>query len=169
MPSERKQHPFITFLEEHHEDRAMLAELRRGLGRAPGEAAGMFPYIMPFVHSERDLRQGQADDLFLIASLFALHPASAAAGNMGAHLRACAEAAGDDAATSRRFVQLLNLRRPVLDTPLRQHISLLKAQEIRVNWQQLLADVMSWSRHDHIVQKQWAHAYWHHAGWPTKA
>lgn len=158
MTDNTRQHGFITYLEEHREDRAMLAELRRGLGREPGEASGMFPYVLPFVHE-----QWQESSLYLIASLFALHPVSAAGGNMGDHLRTYANEVGDDAATTRRFVQLLNLHRAALDSPLRQHISLLKAKDIPVNWHDLLSALYGWNHPDRYIQKGWASSYWRSA------
>lgn len=155
MNSGTREHPLITYLEEHVDDRAMLAELRRGLGRVPGEVAGMYPYIIPFSYDEQ-----QDGDLFLIASLFALHPVSSKTGNMGDHLRTYSESVGDDAATTRRFVQLLNLRRPSLDNPLRQHIAILKGKDIPVNWHQLLNDLRYWKHENRVVQKRWASTYW---------
>lgn len=150
-----QKHPFVSYLEQHAEDRAMLAELRRGLGRDPGQVAGMYPYVVPFLHN-----QFEEGNLYLIASLFALHPESTSTGNMGTHLKTFADAVGDDAATTRRFTQLLNLRRESLDAPLRQHISLLKSKDIAINWHQLMRDLNAWSRQDRFVQKRWASAYW---------
>lgn len=155
MSDETRQHPFIEFLEKRTDDRAMLAELRRGLGRKPGETPGMFPFVVPFVHHPRD-----EANLYLIASLFALHPVSVRTGNMGEHLRTLATAIGDDAATTRRFVQLLNQHRLSLDVPLRQHISLLKSHDVGINWHQLLLDLISWDHEERFVQKKWASAYW---------
>ncbi|PJF22971.1 MAG: type I-E CRISPR-associated protein Cse2/CasB [Phototrophicales bacterium] len=149
------KHPFVEFLEKHAEDRAMLAELRRGLGREPGEVPGMFPYVIPFVHNSYD-----EANIYLIASLFALHPSSTGKGNMGEHLYTLTQAVGDDDATTRRFVQLLRQSRDSLDVPLRQHISMLKSKDIAVNWNQLLRDLHYWEHPDHFVQKQWAAAYW---------
>jgi len=153
--TQKPQYPFISFLEAHHEDRAMLAELRRGLGRSPGETPGMFPYVMPYLHNT-----WHEDDYYLIASLFALHPKAVSSGNMGKHLRDYCTAVGDDAATTRRFMQLLRQRRESLDAPLRQHIQLLKAKEIPVNWHQLMSDLHNWGHPDFFVQKHWANAYW---------
>ena len=150
-----KQHPFISYLQSHVDDRAMLAELRRGLGRKPGEAPGMFPYVVPFIHEQHD-----EADLYLIASLFALHPSSTSNGNMGDHLNALIKTLGDDAATTRRFVQLLNRSRSALDMPLRQHISILKGKDVSINWHQLLYDLRNWGHPARYVQKRWASAYW---------
>lgn len=155
MSEPTKQHPFIAYLQSHVDNRAMLAELRRGLGRKPGEAPGMFPYVVPFVHDQYD-----EGNLYLIASLFALHPSLTSNGNMGDHLHALKAALGDDAATTRRFVQLLNRSRSDLDIPLRQHISILKAKEIPINWNQLLSDIRNWDHPARYVQKRWASAYW---------
>jgi len=136
----------------------MLAELRRGLGYLPGEAPGMFPYVVPFAHQPYEER-----NLYMLASLFALHPVSTEEGNMGTHLYLYTQAVGDDTATTRRFVQLLNLRRDALDSPLRQHISMLKSKDIAVNWHQLLFDLNNWNREARFVQKNWASAYWRSA------
>lgn len=157
MSEETKLHPFISYLQKNVDNRSMLAELRRGLGRRPGETPGMFPYIVPFLHDEH---RSEEANLYLIASLFALHPASVSTGNMGDHLRALAHAAGDDTATTRRFVQLLNQSKDNLETPLRQHISMLKAKDIGVNWHQLLRDLRQWGHQSHFVQKNWASSYW---------
>ncbi len=156
MTDETRQHPFVNYLQLHAEDRAMLAELRHGLGRLPGEAPGMFPYVVPFIHHGYE-----EANLYLIAALFALHPVSAAKGNMGTHLLSYTQEVGADAATSRRFVQLLNLRRETLDSPLRQHISMLKSKDISVNWHQLLYDLNGWSHDARYVQKKWAREFWH--------
>lgn len=158
MSEERRNEPFIEYLEKHRDDRAMLAELRRGLGRNPAEAPSMFPYIVPFIGTST--YANREANFYLIASLFALHPVSAKSGNMGDHLRGLAQNLGDDAATTRRFVQLLNQHREALVTPLRQHISLLKSKEIGVNWHQLFYDLTYWDHDDRFVQKQWAGAYW---------
>jgi CRISPR system Cascade subunit CasB len=157
MSENTKLHPFISFLEDHSEDRAMLAALRRGLGKKPGEVSGMFPYVVPFV-PERSIYV--EENLYLVASLYALHPLSVKSGNMGAHLRNLANNLGDDSATTRRFVQLLNQNHAALDTPLRQHITLLKGQDVGINWHQFLYDLNYWSHEDRFVQKQWAKQYW---------
>lgn len=148
-------HPLVDYLLKNKDDRGFLASLRRGLGRSVGENAALYQYVGAFVHED-----WQAGDVFLLATLFALHPAHTGKGNMGDHLLAYTRAVSDDAATTRRFTQLLNLRRDSLDTPLRQHISLLKSQEIAVNWHRLMRDLQQWGHPARYIQKQWARAYW---------
>lgn len=152
---ETKEERFISYLESKAEDRAALAALRRGLGQKPGEAPGMFPYVVHFVQDWNEA------DIYMIASLFALHPSSTTFGNMGHHLRDLARELGDDASTERRFVQLLRMRRGTLEPRLRQHISILKSKDIPVNWHQLLLDMRRWDYSSRRVQRNWARAFWY--------
>jgi len=151
--TERKLEPFISYLERHAEDRAMLAALRRGLGKEPGEEPAMFPYVVSFVQGWNEA------DIYMIAALFALHPTPARGGNMGDHMRALDPTRENDA-TERRFVQLLRMRRATLEPRLRQQISILKANDIAVHWHQLLRDVRYWDHEDRFVQRNWAGAFW---------
>lgn len=155
MVAEKRKHPFVSFLEEHAEDRAMLAQLRRGLGRLPGEVPSMFPYVVPFVH-----RRHEEANLYMLASLFALHPVSIDEGNMGSHVYRYTRVVGDDSTATRRFMRLLNLRRDTLDSPLRQYISIFKSKNIPVNWHRLLIDLNYWDHDARYVQKNWARGYW---------
>lgn len=155
MSQETKQSEFIRYLESHRENRAMLAELRRGMGKSPGETPSMFPYVVPFIHNTYD-----ETVIYIIAPLFGLHPSSTAKGNLGNHLLAYANEVGDSTATTRRFVQLMRMRLESLEPRLRQQISLLKSKDILVNWHQLYYDLRFWDHDDRFVQKKWAEAYW---------
>ena len=154
---ETRKQPFISYLESRKDDRAMLAALRRGLGAEPGdpETAAMFPYVVPWV-----TEWYEEADCYMIASLFALHPASAAKGNLGDHLRRLTADEGNSDATERRFVQLLRMRRETLEPRLRQQISILKSKDIPVNWHQLFADLRNWDHPKRFVQRNWARSYW---------
>jgi len=50
-----------------HKDRGALAALRRGLGRTPGEATEIFPYVVPYLPDGTGPREEEA--WYLIASL----------------------------------------------------------------------------------------------------
>ncbi|MCE2473619.1 MAG: type I-E CRISPR-associated protein Cse2/CasB [Anaerolineae bacterium] len=145
------EHPLIRYLEEHTDDPAMLAALRRGLGQIPGAVPATYRYIAPFLNT------GKETDLFLIASLFALHPASDAEGNMGAHMRELCSTRSKNA-TENHFLQLLDVRRDSLETSLWRAKSILKSHDIPVNWHQLMYDVRRWDHPDHYVQRYWAPA-----------
>lgn len=161
-------HPLITFLQEHCEERAMLAALRRGLGQPPGSIPDMFPYVVPFVGD--DMRGWREETLYLIAALFGMHPESIATGNLGTHLRRLTEELGDAAATERRFQQLLSAEPEMLPNLLRQMVGLLRSKDIPINWQQLLVDVLQWDRPERRrkVALSWAREFWKSTSNQTK-
>ncbi|MCY3780006.1 MAG: type I-E CRISPR-associated protein Cse2/CasB [Chloroflexi bacterium] len=159
-----QKHPFVSYLMARADDRAMLAALRRGLGAEPGdpETAGMFPYVVPWINEWYE-----EADIYMIASLFALHPDPAKGGNMGQHILALdpdlRKQKPEDRSKhpiERRFVQLLRMRRDSLEPRLRQQISILKSKEVRVNWHQLMRDVRYWDHPKRFVQREWARSFW---------
>lgn len=161
------------------EDRGALAALRRGLGKRPGEAPEMFPYVIPYCAWLSEPRQ---DDYFLVAALFALmHQGDRgtpdwgdqlASGwhrpNLGASYRALAEKTGSES-IERRFVALLNARREDLDDHLRRAVALMKAHDVNVNWSKLLRDLRWWSDDSRRVQREWAQAFWGERQRPDEA
>ena len=157
--NEQQGHPYIRHLQSLAEgqDRGALAALRRGLGQPPGTVAEMFRYVEPWLSERRSAAQEAA--FYLVAALFALHPRSASAGNMGTHL-AQSRAAGGEDALERRFTALLAAHPDDLPVYLRQAVSFLKSKEIPVNWEQLLSDLQNWDHPQRFVQKKWASAFW---------
>ncbi len=157
---EDKPHPFIKGLYSLAEanDRAALAALRRGLGLPPGAAPQMFPYVEPRLPQQRSQKQENA--CYLIASLFALHPALGGKGNMGDHFRkADPEGKGKDA-LERRFTILLAAHPEDLPDYLRQAVSFLKSKDVPMDWNELFWDVLAWDDEDRRVQKRWARGFW---------
>ena len=154
--SEKEEHYFIRYLKSlvEKDDRAALAALRRGLGKPPGTEPEMYRYIVPLLPENPPPWQEKA--FYLIASLFASHPVSAAKGNLGNHL---AQARGENNADAleRRFTALLSAHPDDLPNYLRQTISLLKSKDVPVNWDQLLNDVMWWNDN---TRKRWATSFW---------
>jgi CRISPR system Cascade subunit CasB len=150
------------------EDRAALAALRRGLGKSPGEAAELYPYVVRWVPDGAGEDEEAA--YYLIASLFALHPAPwpedgspSWRRNLGASLARLAAEPDRQEAVERRFVALLNAHRDDLSNHLRRVVGLLKAAkaaEIPVDWAQLLTDVRWWDGSERRVQRRWARAFW---------
>ena len=67
-------------------DRGALAALRTGVGKRPGEAGRMFPYVAPFL-PEATTSGPRVEAAFLTAALCATHPAHANVGSLGASLR----------------------------------------------------------------------------------
>lgn len=165
--SSAREERFTKFLERLYErdDRAALAALRRGLGRAPGEASEMHCYVVPRVQG---LNVWQENAYYITAALFALHPGRSwrasdgaqQSTNLGASLGKMARKNKESASIERRFVALLNARAEELPTHLRNVVSLLKSKEISIDWTQLLKDVNNWNRESRRVQRDWARAFW---------
>lgn len=157
---------FIRSLEQLYadEDRGALADLRRGLGKAPGAAMEMHPYVVPFT---RELSRRQEDAFYTVAALFGLCPRESwrrgqgekeKFTNLGASLKLLKKEK-DSGGVERRFVALLNCRAEDLPAHLRQFVGLLKTNDLPVDWAQLLRDVIRWD-HDENVQRNWAKAFW---------
>lgn len=149
-------------------NRAILAQLRRGRGKAFGHDARRDSWVLSELRRVGFLRQDQHDDqdrgieaCCLIASLFAEHPKNTQRATLGSsfHQMATLPGASEDA-VERRFHPLLDSDSEDLSDRLRQAISLLKSKDISINWAQLLADVLNWNWPSRSVQKAWARDFW---------
>ncbi len=162
MASERERH-FVQYLQSlaTGQDRAALARLRRGLGKAPGESADLHRHVVPFLSPIPDHAEETA--YYLVASLFGLYPEGqsspgvSAPANLGASL---AGIAADVPGVERRFVSLLNAHVDDLSEHLRQEVGLLRAHAARLDWAQLLTDIRSWDAPTRFVQRAWARSFW---------
>ncbi|WP_025745509.1 type I-E CRISPR-associated protein Cse2/CasB [Kallotenue papyrolyticum] len=173
-PGSRDQR-FIGYLQDlvAQKNRAALAALRRGLGRPPGHAPEMYPYVMPFLAESTRPREEAA--YFLTATLFALwhqgrqdQPPARHLSDLGAslaalralqaHERGQSPEAGDS--LERRFVALLSSEWNDLPYQLRQLVSLLRTREVPIDWQQLLRDLQDWDHPNRRVQRCWARSFW---------
>lgn len=170
---QRRDAQFINYLRGlvEREELAALAALRRGLGKEPGTAPEMYPYVVPFL-PDRPTAYHEAP-YYLVAALFAWHQKDWSSddpyrSNLGASLARLrweqavehgekAPEQGDS--IERRFVALLSSAREDLPYHLRQLIGLLRTKEVPINWRQLLYDIGFWDD-DRNVQRRWASAFW---------
>lgn len=152
-------------------DRGALAALRRGLGRPPGTVPELFPYIIPLFHDPKDLPFEWA--CFVVAPLFALHPLPWPEGDhggphsLGASFGQLSQKTGRCTAVERRLTRLLAADRNELPDLLRHAVTLLKGQDIPVDWVQLTKDLQRWDHPERWVQRAWARDYYRVA--PTNA
>ena len=176
----------VVWLQERvkKEDRATLAELRRGL-MLEREQLHLLYGVIPSQHVEnRGWRGGsereEAERRFMLASLFALHPVSftetelaARRRNVGDSLRLLAlrqqerrsaRGTADESLLpeplKRRMDALLASRYEDLFEHLRQVIRLLKTEEIPVDWDQLLKDLRRWDDPERSVQWRWSRSFY---------
>lgn len=151
---------FIAHLEDlkARDDRAALADLRRGLGEPPGTVASMYRHVIPWIPANQFIE----DTAYIVASLFAFHPVSGGARTVGTALAAIHSADGSSRPESieRRFTTLLSAHEDDLQVHLRQAISLLKVNDIPLDWRRLIRDVQGWGHPDRYVQRRWAQDFW---------
>lgn len=150
---------FIEWLERRRDpkDLGIMAALRRGLGKRPGTAIEMYPYVVPFL-SQKDSTWHE-ECMFIVASLFAMHNLPGGKGTMGSVLAKVAQLTGSGSVEA-RFVTLLDSTREELPDRLRHAVSLAKSKEVPVDWRQLLADLKRWNDYNPYVQRRWARDYW---------
>jgi CRISPR system Cascade subunit CasB len=161
MTAETTELRLITRLLELTENRAALADLRRGLGQPRSIAPEMHRHVVPLLPENVGRWREQCH--YLIAALFALHPVHTATGNLGDHFARAAQVTGNPEAVERRFVALLDAHPDDLDFHLRQAVSFLKSkEETPINWQRLYFDAWAWQDEARRaeVQRQWANGFW---------
>jgi CRISPR system Cascade subunit CasB len=157
------EHEFVTYLESLRENRGALAALRRGLGQPPGDVPDMFRYVVPKMKAKSGTWTEKTH--YLIASLFALHPASTSSGNVGNHFARHLDFQNpeNNTALERRFTTLLTASPDDLHIYLRQAIGFLKSnEETPINWHRLMWDVLALGIPEKTskVQKRWAEGFW---------
>ena len=154
----KREDRLIRYLKnlEKRQDRAALANLRRGLGKQPKTAMEMYPYLGQFLSHETKPRYENA--VFIVAALFAYYPdAPGNVGNLGDSIRRMKD---DSDSIEKRFVALLNAEADDLPYYLRQIVGLLKSKEIAINWNLLLRHVTDWDGDKRYVQNAWARSFW---------
>lgn len=160
---ERLVAALASYANSESKQRGILAALRSGLGKPPGQAvATMAPYVERFFDGDF----GAPDEAYLIASLFATHQVhrrNPHFGGFGGDLKAIALRDGhEDPGVARRFGALLDSHRDELPVHLRQLVSLMKASggTVPIDYVTLYHDLRNWDEADRRVQKKWAKGFW---------
>ena len=152
----------IPLTDDKNPERAVLAEMRRGLGDFPN----LSPYMHRHVRPRIPQRIGEWGKFtyYLTAALFAAHQIHTDKGNLGAHFHELLNPQNADAnqPIERRFTYLLAAHPQDLHFHLRQSIAFLRSKDIAVNWVQLMWDISKWNDPDERpkVQESWAGRFW---------
>ena len=116
----------------------------------------MYPYVVPFLSSETT--HNEQEQYFLIASLFALHPAESPKRiSIGITFR---QMWNGSESIEKRFINLLSADPADIDVHLRHAVSLARSYKTPINYHQLLHDLKYWSHSDRFVQLNWARDFW---------
>ncbi len=149
-------------------DRGALAALRSGLGKGPGEAPRMFPYVSPYLKGDRG---PSVEAAFLTASLFASHPENASGGSLGSALHKAVDAKHGQEGVEKRLAAALDADPEDLPRHLAGLVSLCASAGVPINWFGFLDDVKlllsDWSDRDNpsrpardVVRMRWARLFW---------
>jgi len=154
-------------------DRQACAELRRSLSFQPGTYPRAYPYVEPFINRTTDRHW-----FYLVAGLFALSQQGSAPGvlpsnggtDRGMSLGKAAARLYAERESSpsieHRFIALLDADSEQLPHRLRQMVSLLRAEELALDWGRLLDDLLGWEHEQRYVQQRWAREFYR-ASQPT--
>lgn len=170
---------------ETGEQRAAMAELRRGLQEFPQLAPYMHQYVAPYTVYARGWEK---QTYYLVAALFALYHSGSKEStlssdknylNMGSYFAEVVKQGKEqdkDASESinRRFNALLTAHPQDLHYHLRQAIAFLHGKSeagIAINWENLFWDILKWNDDDKRpqVQEKWATSFWRYKASSDKA
>ncbi len=170
---------FIAFLRK--QDRAAFAELRRSLSFDPGTYPPSFPPVERFV---TEAKSWERKVFYLVAGLFALierplernentvqddapEASSEPAPSRRSFGHAVAElyqARDQTPSIEARFIALLDADEEQLSNRLRQLVSLVHADGVRIAWETLLEDALGWNHERRYVQQRWARDFYGRVG-----
>ena len=151
---QQKINKFIGRLMAFHrsDDRASMAKLRQAAPRLP-ESVGEVLVVIGDQMS--GLTDGEIVDFSMVATFFALHPHENGYGNFGTSFRKVFQHEKSGDSIKRRFEVLCASDRDRLHIHLYNAISLARARGVKINWFQLMTDVIEWSAEDRHVQYEW--------------
>ena len=144
---------FIERLEKL--DAGDRARLKRNAGKSLAEAKealGLFYRLLP-----HGVPVYQEEIYFLVATLFPLAEGGGK-NDLGVSLY-LVQSAKNSKGLDRRVENLLDADLVQLHFRLRQAVHFLQSCRVRVNWQQLLEDLLQWDHPDRFIQQRWARSY----------
>jgi len=144
-------------------DAGALAVLRRSLAKEPGKDPKAFPFVEPFV-AKAPAWTRQA--YYLLAGLFAF--GTVRAGDipltkgepLGKAVYRVYEKRDRSPGVEQRFIALLDADEGELPHRLRQIVSLVKGEEIPLDWAKLLQDIEHWGAESRWVQERLAREFY---------
>jgi CRISPR system Cascade subunit CasB len=150
-------------------DRGALAALRTGLGKRPGDAPRMFPFVVPYL-STSDSSEPSVIAAFLTASLFAKHPKHRSGDSLGAALWGATKREQNpdgkhlEAGVESRFTAMLDADVEDLPRHLEGLVSLCESAEVGLDWYRFRRDVedLLYSENDRRdwTLMRWAKDFW---------
>jgi CRISPR type I-E-associated protein CasB/Cse2 len=154
---EEKAQRLLEYLQNHKEDRGMMADLRRGFSETTADRA------WPYVANWCDLANDRMRNIYqTVMASYAHHPVVTDKGNMGQVMRqiAMGEAGGKEGLNTfeARFRRILTCDTAIEACPQVGRVIRVAARKgIPINYTELFKDFWYWGER---VKLRWASAYW---------
>jgi len=133
-----------------------LSIIKRGIAFPPGEYTPQYKYILHLIPGEQYEFAG-----FLTATLFAFHPKNTYEKfyDFGTAMAKLKLQTGSESIEN-RFQSLLQARKEDVHYHFRHAVSLLAANDIPVNYAELMTALRFWEDENNRIQRQWAKSFW---------
>lgn len=141
-------------------DNGAKADLKRALTGEPRHRRAAYPLILR--HLSEAEEKYNLDQWLLVMCLLAYYPQTIDPANkltFGDSARQLMTG-NSSGGPERRFRALLETSQEDLRSPLTALVRLMKANNIAINYPQLLVDLCRWDHPDQFIQDKWARAFW---------
>jgi CRISPR system Cascade subunit CasB len=141
-------------------DSGAKAELKRALSGEERHIRNTYALVLPYLG---DVKEWQQDVWILVAALSAYYPQEIRAEqrDFGASCRGLGDS-NDSGGADRRFRALLDTSLIDIRSPLTNLVRQMKSKGVRVDYPQLLIDLLRWEHSNQYIniQDKWARSFW---------
>jgi CRISPR system Cascade subunit CasB len=155
---ERAEKFFISLHQRIAKDSGAKAELKRALSGEERHLRNTYSLVLPYLG---DVKEWQQDMWILVAALAAYYPQEVKLEqrDFGFSCRRI-DPSNDSGGADRRFRALLDTSLTDIRSPLTNLVRQMKSKGIRVDYPQLLIDLLQWDHPNQYIQDRWARTFW---------
>jgi CRISPR type I-E-associated protein CasB/Cse2 len=155
---ERANKFFKALAKRIEKDSGSAADLRRALSGEERHLRNTYPIVLSYLG---EIKEWQQDTWILVAALFAYYPQEIRSQqkDFGSSCRGLA-AGNDSGGVERRFRSLLDTSLIDMRSPLTNLVRQMKSKGVRVDYPQLLVDLLQWEHSNQYIQDRWARTFW---------
>lgn len=154
---ERAEKFLVTLYQRIAKDTGAKAELKRALSGEERHLRNIYHLVLPYLE---DIKW-QQDVWILVAALSAYYPQDIRPEqrNFGFSCRNI-DPSNNSKGTDRRFRALLDTSLIDISSPLTNLVRQMKSKGIRIDYPQLLTDLLQWEHSNQYIQDRWARTFW---------
>jgi CRISPR system Cascade subunit CasB len=149
---------FASLQKRIDKDSGAKAELKRALSGEERHIRNTYALVLPYLG---EVKEWQQDVWILVAALSAYYPQEIRSEprNFGSSCRGL-DSSNDSGGADRRFRALLDTSLIDIRSPLTNLVRQMKSKGIRVDYPQLLVDLLQWEHSNQYIQDRWARTFW---------